>query len=140
MSASHDWWRSALSGSIGPVHENLPQPGYYRTKPHKGERGDPGAIWFDGENLRALRAGRPVDPYEVWTWCCQHPVTHEAYVAVAEQGGSWPDEIPGIGHNRRQQPRDRAGSARRATGGSRRPASARRITEPCRVPGRHLAA
>ncbi|MEJ1930893.1 hypothetical protein WDZ92_11575 [Nostoc sp. NIES-2111] len=52
--------------------------------------------------LRALRAGRPVDPFTVWTWCCRHPVGEETYRHVAERGGRWPDEPElsiGVGHN-----------------------------------------
>lgn len=127
MSVEFTWWRSALSGSFGPIHENLPQPGYYRTKPLRGEAGAPVAIWFDGENLRALRSGRPVDPFSVWTWCCQHPVSHEAYVAVAEQGGSWPDDIPGIGQNRKRRSKPNSGSQRRSrTAGRSLPERARK--------------
>ncbi|WP_146140148.1 hypothetical protein [Alsobacter soli] len=61
----------------------------------------PVAIWKDSDGqLKALRDGAPVDAQEVWTWCCQHPVSYETYVAVAEQGQPWPDEVPaGIGHN-----------------------------------------
>jgi hypothetical protein len=36
----------------------------------------------------------------VWTWCCRHPIPYETYVAVAERGEPWPDDVPPPGHNR----------------------------------------
>ncbi|MEJ1933453.1 hypothetical protein WDZ92_24905 [Nostoc sp. NIES-2111] len=102
MTASFTWWHKALEGSFGPIHENDPQPGFYRTRPRKGESGDPVAIFETPEGLKALRAGRLVDPCDVWTWCCMQPITRETYIAVAERGEPWPDQNParaGIGHN-----------------------------------------
>ena len=46
--------------------------------------------------LLALRHGRHVDPYEVWTWVCLNPVSVEAYEEVLERGGRWPDDV-GLG-------------------------------------------
>src|SRR6187399_460180 len=37
---------------------------------------------------------------QLWTWCCRNPAPYETYVAVAERGEPWPDEVPaGPGHN-----------------------------------------
>ena len=101
MSDSFAYWQTAMSGRFGPVHENDPQPGFYRTKPRGGERAVPVAIWRDERGVHALRDGFPVEPSAVWTWCCMHPVSYETYVAVAELGQPWPEDIvvPGIGHN-----------------------------------------
>jgi hypothetical protein len=101
MTHTFTYWQNALQGTFGPIHENDPQPGYYRTKPGRKERSMPVAIWKDDDGLHALRDGLPVDPSAVWTWCCQHPVAYDTYVAAAEHGEPWPDEIPvaGIGHN-----------------------------------------
>ena len=101
MSDSFAYWQNAMSGRFGPIHENDPQPGFYRTKPRAGERVLPVAIWKDGTGVHALRDGFPVDPCTVWTWCCMHPVPYETYAAVAERGQPWPEDIavPGIGHN-----------------------------------------
>src|SRR6476659_3343138 len=94
--ASLAFWSNALAGDVGPVHENLPQPGYYRMR--DGKRGPwvPVAIWQENGALRALRAGREADAQELWTWCCQHPVPYEVYVAVAERGEPWPEDVPSI--------------------------------------------
>lgn len=103
MSADFIWWRKALQGSFGPIHENDPQPGYWRTRPRRGHPGEPVAIWREPDgSLQAVRAGRPADPFAVWTWCCRNPVSEEVYRYVAEQGGRWPDEpevLAGVGHN-----------------------------------------
>ena len=99
MTASFEWWRNALAGAFGPVHENDPQPGYYRMRDGKGGAFVPVAIWHDGSGINALRGGRPVDPCSVWTWCCREPIAYETYVAVAERGEPWPDAVPAIGHN-----------------------------------------
>lgn len=93
------WWQNALRGDIGDVHDGYPQQGYYRTK-----RGDPVAIWQDDAgNWLAYEDRREVDAQDVWTWCCQNPVTYEAYNHRLENG-SWPDEPPKVppppmGHN-----------------------------------------
>jgi len=55
----------------------------------------PVRIWRDegsGE-LLALRDGKRVDPYEIWTWVCLNPVSVEAYEDVLERGGGWPDDV-----------------------------------------------
>jgi hypothetical protein len=97
LSSHFSWWRTALSGPIGPVHDNDPQPGYYRTKRRGGGKAQPVAIWHDGERLRAIRDGIDVDPSTIWTWCCMHPIPYETYVAVAERGEPWPEDVPEIG-------------------------------------------
>ena len=90
-------WRNALVGNVGPIHENEPQSGFYRVK------NDPVAIWRDGDDLFAERAGRPVaDVCALWTYAAKWPISCELYEAVAERGEPWPDAIEepaGIGHN-----------------------------------------
>lgn len=93
------YWTSALNGAFGPVHENDPQSGYWRTKPDRSGRSSAVAIWRHEGKVLALRDGRPVDPCDVWTWCCHWPITYDAYRRVAEEGEDWPDAIPSIGHN-----------------------------------------
>ncbi|MBS7805773.1 hypothetical protein KIH24_14465 [Rhizobiales bacterium TNE-4] len=93
------YWHSALQGKSFPIHENDPQEGWYRTRPRKGYRSLPVRIWRDEGSgaLLALRDGKRVDPYEVWTWVCLNPVSVEAYEAVLVQGAQWPDEIGLVG-------------------------------------------
>ena len=59
----------------------------------------PVRIWRDEGSgaLLALRDGKRVDPYEVWTWVCLNPVSVEAYEAVLVNGAPWPDGIGVLG-------------------------------------------
>jgi hypothetical protein len=96
------YWRNALSGKFGPVHENDPQPGWYRTRGTRERRAAAVEIFFDVDgSLRAVRDGVSVDPCAVWTWVCMNPVSREDYLAVVERGEPWPDEVPVVqwGHN-----------------------------------------
>jgi hypothetical protein len=95
------YWSQALRGTFGPVHENDPQSGYWRTRPDKEGRSSAVAIWREAGAVHAIRDGRPVDPCEVWTWCCQWPIAYALYHSVVELGEAWPDAIPAIGHNSR---------------------------------------
>jgi len=95
MSKQLTYWHSTLQGKSLPIHENDPQEGWYRTRPRKGYRSLPVRIWRDEASggLLAVRDGRRVDPYEVWTWACLNPVSVEAYEDVLERGGRWPDDV-----------------------------------------------
>ena len=98
MSDTFAYWRNALVGSFGAIHENDPQPGYYRTKPERDGRMLPVAIWKEADGrLRAICDGVEVDPSTIWTWCCLNPVAYETYVAVAETGDAWPEDVPVVG-------------------------------------------
>ena len=90
------YWKNALLGILGPIHENDPQCGWYRTRPKRGHASFPVRIWRDheGTDLRALKAGRAVDPCEIWTWCCMNPVSEDAYNGALESGDPWPDGVP----------------------------------------------
>ena len=93
---SYSWWRQALLGHFGPIHENDPQPGYYRMRKGRGGRWVPAAIWEEKDKLTlsCLVDGVEQDPFEVWTWVCRYPVSYETYVAVAERGEAWPEDLP----------------------------------------------
>lgn len=89
------YWQRALAGLPSAIHENDPQPGYYRARNYRGGPWSPIAIWRDSAgNLKALRDGASVDPFDIWTWCCTNAIPYETYVAVAERGLDWPDAIP----------------------------------------------
>ena len=95
---SYSWWRQALLGHFGPIHENDPQPGYYRMRKGREGRWVPAAIWADKDKLALSCVVDAVerDPFEVWTWVCRYPVTYETYVAVAERGEAWPEDLPDL--------------------------------------------
>lgn len=108
MSSTYTYYRSALTGVFGPVHENDPQCGYYRMRRGRGGPWIPVAIWreapvsnqnsanSDSGKLVSLVDGVEKDPYEVWTWVCRYPVPYETYVAVAERGVAWPENLPDL--------------------------------------------
>ena len=108
MVEEYFWWASALSGQFRPVHENDPQCGYYRMRRGRGGPWIPVAIWreatvrdqnsgiSDSGKLVCLVDGVERDPFEVWTWVCRYPVTYETYVAVAERGEAWPEDLPDL--------------------------------------------
>ena len=50
------YWRNALAGNFGPVHDSDPQAGFYRARNKKAGKDDPIAIWFnDAGDLGALQ-------------------------------------------------------------------------------------
>ncbi len=110
---SYEFWRKALKdpakiGTELPVHENDPQPGFYRMNDRDGGDMIPVAIWRDSNGDLVAKAGmmltRTVD--SIWTFCCRHPIEEQVYRGVIA-GGSWPDsppENPGIGHNLPEDP------------------------------------
>ena len=107
----YTYYRSALKGVFGPVHENDPQCGYYRMRRGRGGPWVPVAIWREvpeglgcGDNsgisdsgkLVCLVDGKERDPFQIWTWVCRYPVPYETYVAVAEPGQAWPEDLPDL--------------------------------------------
>lgn len=112
------WWQQALANpaAIGsdllPVHENDPQPGYYRMHQGKGPKKFTPVAIYRGEDgvLRAKvglwRGGDDRRPEDVWTWCCRNPVHHKFnpsvpaskvnYYAVAVDGDPWADSIDAL--------------------------------------------
>ena len=111
---THTYWQNALSGNFGAVHENDPQCGYYRMRKGRGGPWVPVAIWLEGQvslrhgensinsdsgKLVCLVEGKERNAYDVWTWVCRYPIAYETYVAVAEDGKPWPEEVPALGHN-----------------------------------------
>lgn len=113
MSDVWTYWREALEGRFGPVHEGEPQAGYFRTR-RKGGPWEAVAIWAVGNDWHAVRDGKHADAKALWTYCCTRPITYELYQKIAA-GEPWPDDVksmvvaetmkavepdePGIGHN-----------------------------------------
>ncbi len=98
------WYFNALRGNFGPIHENDPQQGYYRTRA-KNKPWEPVAIFYPegSDDLVAYRNGREVDDISaLWTWACRNPISYEAY-DKALHGGGFDDEpqaaVAPAGHN-----------------------------------------
>lgn len=99
MTDAYSYWRAALAGTFGPVHDDHPQPGFYRARvlPGRDTPWTPVAIWADESGaMRAIKhmyvVTQPLlcNPAEVWTWCCDNPISEDAYRAVAERNEPWP--------------------------------------------------
>lgn len=111
-----DWWRRKLRGEP-VVNDGTLHPGFYR-KPHKQFYGarktyTPVAYWPGTVNLHGIdfptvfcRDGdtdvNETRALELWAMVHDHPVTEEAYRAVAQENKPWPDEhslVDMRGHN-----------------------------------------
>lgn len=121
MTTGDEWagWRALLEGRKIDVDPNTPFTGFYRIRKFKGGPFVPVAYWRDqAGNLVCVIDGKIVSEHvavEKWTYCCAHPVSHEAYTAVTERGEDWPDidatvaeqiRAPAPGHN--NPPQDEA--------------------------------
>lgn len=103
------WWRNAIAGNVGTIHDGEPQTGYYRVR-RKGKDIDSAvAYWtdtktgeqrchMDGEDFDAQRA------LEIWPYASKKPVSAEDYQTRLATG-KWPnDHAAVVGHN--QAPTD----------------------------------
>lgn len=107
MSDQFGWWRGALAGTRGDIHEDEPKAGYYRNR-RKGEQATAVAYWYDSHDgdLRCKVDAKDIEKtraLEIWPYASKEPVTYEAYQAKRETG-NWPDmdeniQQNGKGHN-----------------------------------------
>lgn len=72
-----------------------PQAGFFRRRTVKAGPFIPCAIWPADGVMVGAQDGKAADPDGFWTYCCPHPVTHEAYTLRVETG-RWPDEDQGV--------------------------------------------
>jgi hypothetical protein len=103
MSTEWNYWQKALEigggrrlskDEIRPLGiTSEPQSGFYRKR-NKDASDTPVAIWNGEQGVVSLAADNPVDPNEIWTWCCDWPISEAVYRAVAENGQPWPDDPP----------------------------------------------
>lgn len=119
MNTEWNYWQKALEVGAGrrlsKDDQRLlglttePQSGFYRKR-NKSASDTPVAIWAGSEGMVALAGDSPVDPNEIWTWCCDWPISEEVYRAVAERGQPWADDPPVAeakpGHNLPDDPHE----------------------------------
>lgn len=91
------WWRKALAnpseiGKSLPVHDGVPNQGYYRVRYGKDKPYEPVAIWMEDGAWLAYRGGKEAKADEIWTFCCRSPISYETYQAVMIDGQAWPDD------------------------------------------------
>lgn len=87
----YTYWMNALTGTFGPVHDDDPQPGFYRKRTRKAAGYVPVAIWEQDGKLIAAIDGHAGDANAVWTYCCTNPIREEHYHARVKTG-KWHDE------------------------------------------------
>lgn len=105
MTDQFAWWRNALAGVRGDIHDGHPQLGFYRNR-RKGVQAQAVAYWADPVDgtMQCKIDDRDVNEMhamETWPFASKEPVTYEAYKAKRETG-NWPDmdeNITPIGHN-----------------------------------------
>ena len=89
--ADYTYWRNALAGTFGPVHDSDPQLGFYRKRIKRAGAYVPVAIWEQDTKIIALVDGQQADAAEIWSFVCQYPISEEHYHARVKTG-KWHDE------------------------------------------------
>lgn len=99
MSDQFQWWREALAGNVGDIHESEPRSGYFKMREGKNGPWLPVAIWRGGDGNLICRVGSDTrDANDVWTWCAKNPVEKSA-AKHAFETGTWPGDVPQAGDN-----------------------------------------
>lgn len=96
-------WQRRLAGEVLPLVNEQPMPGFYRMRRKEGVP-IPVAFWQEGDVVRCRVGDTDVSierGNDVWTSCCAHPISEEAYRAVAERGEPWPDIDPTVSEQAR---------------------------------------
>jgi len=97
MSDALQFWRDSLAGKYVEIHADAPQHGYYKAKKGKAGPFQPVAIWDKDGTLVARHGGEMVDPFAIWSWCADKPVS-KADIEHYKEHGRFPGDID-IGHN-----------------------------------------
>ncbi len=90
----YQWWRDALAGVTGEVHDGRPQPGFYRRREVKDGPWLPVAIWRNEVGKIECVVGAEwlqADPDATWLACARHPVAEADYRTACETG-TWPGD------------------------------------------------
>lgn len=98
--ALYAWHRRAIRGDAPPIHEGLPECGWFKTKLVRGGPWVPVRIWCEREVcpltgellspevLRCEADGQSRSPERLWTFL--QPITREEYAALSERRISIP--------------------------------------------------
>ena len=85
-----------------PIHEDDPQPGFYKRRLVRGGPWVPAAIWVvepERDEAGDLMSdeiwccqvnGISVDVYDQWTWLAGHPITREEYDRLTDNDDAPP--------------------------------------------------
>lgn len=103
----YDYWLNALKGEFGPIHEDDPQPGFYRKRTGRAAGYAPVAIWEMDGKIVAMVGEQVEDAAAIWSYVADKPVTEEQYRDRVATGKWWDEDdsvtaslaVPGAGHN-----------------------------------------
>lgn len=110
-------YQDAMAGRKVNFHDGQPQTGYYRMRKSKGGPFIPVAIWpHEGAMVAMVGTGEPGgkvrrDPTEIWTYCCDDPVSKDD-AKFAFENGKWRGDAPTLGHNSGEYSADFEGLSR----------------------------
>ena len=93
------WWKNALAGNPGPIHDGEPARGWYRVRTRDKTSWRAVAYWYSDEGLHCVINGEAIDEQrakELWPYASKNPITHAVYTAVVEGHQPWPDEHAGV--------------------------------------------
>lgn len=92
-------YQQNLAGKDVPLHDGVPQVGFYKMRRGRNAPWLPVAIWKKDDGTMVCRVAKEMaDPNEVWTYCCGNPVS-KADAKHAFEQGTWPGDVPDVGHN-----------------------------------------
>lgn len=96
MTETNEWagWQALLAGNLVNTDPNEPFTGFYRTRRIKDGPFVPVAYWRENGKLMCVIDGKVQSEeraIDQWIYCVRNPISHEAYIAVAERGENWPD-------------------------------------------------
>ena len=92
MTSDYSYWRAALNGDL-ETYIDVPQVGFWRRKWRSGIS-QPIAIWPEGDELKCLCAGKPMDPWKIWGPFLK-PTT-EAEYRQKRKTGQYSDEFEDV--------------------------------------------
>ncbi len=90
------WHTAALAGFKPEIHNDDPQPGWYRTKIARGGVWVPAQIWLeqdidpstgqlaDDERYYCIVNGQSKDPHAQWHWLAAEPITEDEFDYLTE--------------------------------------------------------
>lgn len=79
------WWRNAIAGQRGPIHDGEPQCGYFKRRAFSRGPFVPGAIWRGEDGvLRAENNGSPQEPDAAWLSLAKNPIPYDEYAQMKE--------------------------------------------------------
>lgn len=84
-----------MTTQAAPIHESVPQPGYYKYRRHREAAWEPAAIFLHGGELVCRISNRMEDPHAVWTFLAGNPMPKDE-VLECFKTGRWRSDLPPV--------------------------------------------